>query len=122
MGIPDARRHMRRARQVRYVVIVVGAPRHAQPNPAATTRRALAADAVVAACDEAGGAIRTGSAVEAIQEVPGVTGRAMAYNDLEYLVSGGRMARARVRGVWWVYPTITALVVGERLLTERSGA
>lgn len=102
---------------MRAVVIVVGAPRQRRPKPAATTRRDLAADAVVAACDEHGGAIRTGIALEAIQEVPGVTGRSMARNDLEYLVSGGRIARARVHGVWWVYPTITALVVGESLLT-----
>ena len=102
-------------------MIVVGAPRHAQPNPTATTRRDLAADAVVAACDEHGGAIPSGIALEAIQEVPGVTGKAMARNDLEYLVAGGRLSRARLPGVWWVYPTITALVVGERLLTGRSG-
>ena len=102
-------------------MIVVGAPRHAQPRPAATSRRDLAADAVVAACDDHGGAIPTRNALKAIQDVPGVTGTSMARNDLEYLVAGGRLARARVHGVWWVYPTLTALVVGERLLTGRSG-
>ena len=102
-------------------MIVVGAPRQRRPKPAATNRRDLCADAVVAACDGHGGAIPTGNALQAIQDVPGVTGASMARNDLEYLVAGGRIARVRVHGVWWVYPTVTALVVGERLLTGRSG-
>ena len=100
-------------------MIVVGAPRHARPKPAATSRRDLCADAVMAACDAHGGAIRSRRALEAIQEVPGVTGPAMARTDLEYLLSGGRFSRAKVHGVWWTYPTCAAIVVGERLFAGR---
>ena len=99
---------------------VVGAtPNTRRHRPVAVARRDLCADAVMAACDEYGGAVPSEYAVRVIREVLGVTGPAMARSDLENLVRDGRLSRARVRGVWWTWPTLATLVVGERLLAGR---
>ena len=99
---------------------MVGAtPNTKKHRSVAVARRDLAADAVMAACDEYGGAVPSEYAIQVIREVLGVTGPSMARNDLENLVRDGRLSRARVRGLWWTWPTLATLVVGERLLAGR---
>lgn len=91
-------------------------------HPTVTRRRDEAADAVMAACDEAGGAIPSAFAVHVIAGVDGVSGRGMAAADFECLIRDGRLTRAKVRGVWWCWPTVCGLAVAERLLVGSAAA